>query len=60
MNPQFKFLLGDYERIKEDYVDKGKYLGMYFRDVVLKEKHPFYLFSAGMNESLYLNDPALF
>jgi len=61
MNPKFKFLFGDFTAINEEYGMKGKFLGLYFRDKAIENgTHPYYLFYAGMMESLYINDPAKF
>lgn len=61
MNPQFKFLFGDFGVINEEYGAKNKFMGLYFKDVALKDKgYPFYYFYAGMMDGLTINDPAYF
>lgn len=60
MNPQFKFLFGDFTVINENYGLKNKFMGLYFRDLALKDQAPYLYFYAGMMESLYINDPSLF
>lgn len=53
VNPKFAFLFGDFKVINEEYGLKNKFLGLYFRDIALKdETHPYIYFYAGMMEAL--------
>ena len=61
LSPGFVPLLGDFKYLKEDYIDKGKFVGQFLRDWILKfpDKKAFFAW-LGMDDILFINDVKLF
>ena len=60
VSQKFIPLYGDFKRLKEDYMDKGRFAGSILKDICLE--HPdkkAYFIILGMDDFLYIRDPAL-
>lgn len=60
VTPKFIPLFGDFKIMKEQYIDKGKFIGDYIRDIVFRYPGKKAFFgNLPMDDFLILHDPAL-
>lgn len=60
MTPTFIPFMGDYKIMKENFQDKGKFIGHYIRNLTMvDEPKPMHLLQMAGEDMLLINDPKL-
>lgn len=60
VSPKFIPLFGDFKNMKEQYMDQGKFVGNFLRDIAFKYPGKKAFFgSLAMDDFLYIHDPSI-
>ena len=61
VSPKFIPFLGDFKHLQTNYIDKGKFIGEFLRDLSTgADAKPAFFSNMGMDDMLFINDVSMF